>query len=396
MTTISPMTNKTGRALLCPSLYRWSLKAALLSFMISAGTALLTSIVKAESPAPTVVVTIKPVHGLVAAVMKGAGAPELLIKGRGNPHGFQLLPSQASLLNKAALIIRVGPMLETSLSNSLSNLGGEGKVFDLMSIPTLKLLDRREANVFHVEPAADDHKSGTEKHVDHEDHDHEDREREKAGHDEETHDDHDHGEHDHDKDGHEKQGHKKDEHSSHNHSGHDHDDYSVDAHIWLSVSNADAIVTAVAERLSKIDPERAELYRKNAVAEKVRLGKLSTEISEKLSPLTGRRYMVFHDAYQYITRPFGMVFAGAVTIDPTVPPSAGHARDLRRMLKTGAIACVFSEPQYNTKIITSLIEGTNAKLAELDPIGAELEAGADSYEKMMRQLINEISDCLKE
>ncbi|GJM01904.1 MAG: zinc ABC transporter substrate-binding protein [Rhodomicrobium sp.] len=345
------------------------------SFVICAGTAFPTSIVKAESPAPTVVVTIKPLHGLVAAVMKGAGAPELLIKGRGNPHGFQLLPSQASLLNKAALIIRVGPMLETSLSNSLSTLGGKGKVLDLMSIPTLKLLDRREANVFHVEPAADDHKSGAEKH---------------------EHEDHDHGEHDHDKEGHEKQGHKKDEHSSHNHSGHNHDDYNVDAHIWLSVSNADAIVTAVAERLSKIDPERAELYRKNAAAEKVRLGKLSTEISDKLSPLTGRRFMVFHDAYQYLTRPFGMVFAGAVTIDPNVPPSAGHARDLRRMLKTGAIACVFSEPQYNTKIITSLIEGTDAKLAELDPIGAELETGADSYEKMMRQLINEISDCLKD
>jgi zinc transport system substrate-binding protein len=40
-----------------------------------------------QHAAPQVVVSIKPIHSLVAAVMEGVGQPQLLIKGAGSPHG---------------------------------------------------------------------------------------------------------------------------------------------------------------------------------------------------------------------------------------------------------------------------------------------------------------------
>jgi zinc transport system substrate-binding protein len=46
-----------------------------------------------------VVVTIKPLHALVAQVMSGVGAPELLVKGASSPHGYTLKPSEARALN---------------------------------------------------------------------------------------------------------------------------------------------------------------------------------------------------------------------------------------------------------------------------------------------------------
>ena len=45
--------------------------------------------------APKVVVSLKPVHSLVAGVMAGAGAPELLVKGAASPHDYVLRPSEA-------------------------------------------------------------------------------------------------------------------------------------------------------------------------------------------------------------------------------------------------------------------------------------------------------------
>jgi zinc transport system substrate-binding protein len=90
-----------------------------------------------------------------------------------------------------------------------------------------------------------------------------------------------------------------------------------------------------------------------------------------------------------------MVLAGAITIDPNVPPSAGHVRDLRRLLKTGAVKCIFAEPQFNNKIIRTITEGTKTKLAQLDPLGADLPEGEGSYEAVIQNLTNEIYGCLK-
>ena len=43
---------------------------------------------------PKVVVTIKPLHALVAQVMAGVGVPELLVKGSASPHTYALRPSR--------------------------------------------------------------------------------------------------------------------------------------------------------------------------------------------------------------------------------------------------------------------------------------------------------------
>ena len=43
--------------------------------------------------APNVVVGIKPIHSLVAAVMENVGTPRLLIRGGASPHSYSLKPS---------------------------------------------------------------------------------------------------------------------------------------------------------------------------------------------------------------------------------------------------------------------------------------------------------------
>ena len=51
------------------------------------------------SAAPRVVVTIKPLHGLVAEVMAGVGSPRMLVKGAASPHVYALKPSDIGELN---------------------------------------------------------------------------------------------------------------------------------------------------------------------------------------------------------------------------------------------------------------------------------------------------------
>ncbi len=87
--------------------------------------------VAAETPPPKVMVSIKPVHSLVAGVMAGIGQPRLLLQGGASPHHFSLKPSQARALWNADLVIWVGPGLESFLIKPLKALPVTTRVVEL-------------------------------------------------------------------------------------------------------------------------------------------------------------------------------------------------------------------------------------------------------------------------
>lgn len=70
-------------------------------------------------------------------------------------------------------------------------------------------------------------------------------------------------------------------------------------------------------------------------------------------------------------------------------------KDLRAKIKELNAQCVFSEPQFEPALIKTLIEGSNATVGVLDPIGSNLEPGPDAYFKMMEHNVTAIVDCLK-
>ena len=79
----------------------------------------------AVAAAPRVVVSIKPLHGLVAAVMAGIARPRLLLPPGATPHAFALKPSDARALSRADLIVWIGPGLESFLVKPIRALGGK-------------------------------------------------------------------------------------------------------------------------------------------------------------------------------------------------------------------------------------------------------------------------------
>ena len=82
--------------------------------------------------APAVLVTVKPVHSLVAGIMAGMGEPVLLLPAGATPHSYSLRPSDARKLARADLVIRVGPALESFLAKPLANLARRARVITLM------------------------------------------------------------------------------------------------------------------------------------------------------------------------------------------------------------------------------------------------------------------------
>ena len=70
----------------------------------------------ARAEPPRVVVSIQPLHGIVAAITGETASPLLLLPGTASPHGAALRPSQAAALAAAELVIWIGPGLESTLS----------------------------------------------------------------------------------------------------------------------------------------------------------------------------------------------------------------------------------------------------------------------------------------
>lgn len=311
-----------------------------------------------------VVVSIKPLHSLVSAVMQGVGEPTLIVQGAGSEHSYSLKPSDAKAIEGAKVIFWAGPSMETFLDKPIDTLGEGAKVVALGETDGLTKLKFREGGPFEAHDHGHDH--GAEAH---------------------SHDSHDH-KHD---DGHD---HKHDHADEAAEKGHDHHHGEFDLHFWLDPQNGKVLVGNIAKVLSESDPEHAAQYEKNAADYANKLDALNKDIETELQPVKDKPFIVFHDAYQYFENRFGVKAAGSITVSPEKAPGAARIKDIHEKIKSLGAVCVFSEPQFEPKLVNTVIDGTDAKTGVLDPLGAELKDGPDLYPQLIRNLADSLKNCL--
>lgn len=234
--------------------------------------------------------------------------------------------------------------METFLEKPLQTLAGNAKVVALSEAPELKLLNIREGGTFETH--------------DHEDNDHE-------AHDvDDSHDDHEH---------------------SHTQN---------DLHIWLDTENAKTLITQIVSALSDVDPAHAKQYQANGQSYSELIDDLEKEVATELKPIKDKPFIVFHDAYQYFERRFGLNAAGSITVSPDKAPGAARIQQIRDKVKELGATCVFSEPQFEPRLVNTVLEGTNAKRGVLDPLGADLQDGPSLYPQLMINMAKSLKDCL--
>ncbi len=338
--------------------------------------AALASQVAAEPP--KVAVDIAPVHSLVARVMDGVGEPALIIPPGASPHDHAMRPSEARALQSADLVIWVGDELTPWMEKPLGTLSAEAQHIALLELDGTVLHDFRDV-------VAGDHGEDHDDHDDHADHDDHDDHADHEGHDDEHagHDDHaDHESHD-----------DHDDHAAHegDHHGHDHD--GVDPHAWLDPENARVWVQVIAETLASSDPDNAQLYRDNAAAADAELISLREQIEADLAEMQSRRFITFHDAYQYFEKRFGLETSGSVSLGDASDPGPARLAALQEKVAKDGINCAFVEPQFDTRLVETAIEGTDVTIFELDPIGVSIEPGAQHYANLLRGMASGYLGC---
>ena len=325
---------------------------------------------------PNVATDIAPIHSLVARVMEGVGTPELIVQSGASPHEYSLRPSEASALQNADLVFWVGEDLSPWLEDAIGNLAADADVTALLETEGTIELEFREDALFET------HDHGDEEHDDHDDHD---------DHGDEEHDDHDdHSDEEHD----DHDDHGDEEHDDHDdHEGHDHGAH--DPHAWLSPRNASIWLNVIAAQLSAADPDNAGTYFANAAAGRAGIEDLIVEVNATLDPVRGGSFVVFHDAYQYFENDFDFPASGAISVSDASDPSPARIAEIQARVADEGIDCVMAEPQFNSGLVATVLDGSDANTGIIDPLGASLELGPTLYPMLIAGMASSLVECLE-
>lgn len=302
--------------------------------------ALITALMAVSLPvrALEVLTTIKPLGFIAAAITEGVSEPKVLLPTGASPHDYSLRPSDMRSINEADLVVWVGPELESFMAKPLAK---HPHALTLTLVPGMPL--------FNYETQAS-----------HDDHDHE-------------HEAHEHGDQD-------------DGHEGHHHEG-------VDPHLWLGPAQAKAIATAIATKLGKQDPANQTRYAANLATFKGKVDALDKVIAEQMKAVNEKGYFVFHEAYGYWERHYGMSSRGHFTVSPERRPGAKTLVEIRKALEEKQASCIYAEPQFSPAVIESVARNTGARVLLLDEVGEQVPLGPDAYLQFMQQLAEAFAQC---
>ena len=285
-----------------------------------------------------VVASLKPLGFIASAIADGVTETQVLLPDGASEHDYSLRPSDVKRLQGADLVVWIGPEMEAFMEKSVSNIPAAKQV----TIAQLK-----DVKPLLMKGADDD---GDE-------HDH----------------DHDHGE-------------KGDAH-------HHHGDYNM--HLWLSPEIARASAVAIHEKLVELMPQSRAKLDANLKDFEAQLASTEKQVGNELAPLKGKGYFVFHDAYGYFEKQFGLTPLGHFTVNPEIQPGAQRLHEIRTQLVEQKATCVFAEPQFRPAVVEAVARGTSVRMGTLDPLGTNIKLGKTSYSAFLNQLANQYASCLK-
>lgn len=293
-----------------------------------------------------VVTSIKPLGFIAAAIANGVTPVTVVLPDGASEHDYALRPSDVRRIKNADLLVWVGPEMESFVTRSASQLPAN-KNLELSALPVIQSHLVGEVEDDHDHASAHANKLTSINSSDRELSD------------------------------------------SHSHQG------TYNLHIWLSPEIALMSATAIHDRLVQLMPAQKSKLDNNLSIFKVSLQDADKEISQQLSAVKDKRYYVFHDAYTYFEKHYGLSPLGYFTVNPEIQPGAQKLNEIRTQLTEQKVQCVFAEPQFRPAVIDAVSRGTSVHKGILDPLGSNISLSPDSYVKFLSQLSSQYVSCLK-
>ncbi|MDO5580421.1 MAG: zinc ABC transporter substrate-binding protein [Planctomycetia bacterium] len=290
----------------------------------------------------SVLTTVDPIADLVEKIGGTRVEVSVLVPAGREPETFTPSPMRIAELTKNRLFFRVGLVSEETFLPKLQT-----------NAPDMKIVDLREGVAL-----LEDH----------------------CGHD---HADHDHSHHAEPANSKDQSDHAKSEdHADHDHADHEHSDHDeearkipegdycgsngMDPHIWMSPEVLKGMIVRIAEVLSEMDPEGRAMFEKNRDLLDQELIRLQKEIHEKFKGLSSKIILVFHPAYGYFCREFGLEQLAIET-----GGKAPRPQDLVSWITTvneRKLKKIIVQPEFNRNSAKAIVDPLKIQMADHSPL----------------------------
>ena len=303
-------------------------------FTLTAAAIAATSALPAHA---AVVVSIKPIGFIAAAIADGITPVEVLLPDGASEHDYALRPSDVKRIRNADLLVWTGPDMEAFVTKSAAELPAN-KNLEIAAMPGVKSQ--------LIKGSEDEHEHDSEN--------------------------------------------SEEQDSSHHH--HHHGEYNM--HLWMSPEIARQSAVAIHAKLLELMPQSKAKLDANLQQFEAELADADKHIGAQLAPVRNKGYFVFHDAYTYFEKHYGLSPAGYFTVNPVIQPGAQRLHQIRTQLVEKKAVCVFAEPQFRPAVIDAVARGTAVRKGTLDPLGTDISLSKDSYVKFLSQLSSQYASCL--
>ena len=202
-------------------------------------------------------------------------------------------------------------------------------------------------------------------------------------------------EHDHEGEEH---AHEEGEHA-HEEGEHEDGEEEIDEHVWLSIKNAETIVSAIEAKLAEIDPDNKAEYEKNANDYLAKLDELDKEYKDTLSSIQNKTIIVGDRfPFRYLVNEYGIKYYAAFKgCDAGSEASFETVKFLANKMDELNMSDIFIIDGSKGDLAKTIVDNTkdkNAKVLVLDSMQSTKSSDNASYLDIMKKNLEVLKEVL--
>lgn len=156
------------------------------------------------------------------------------------------------------------------------------------------------------------------------------------------------------------------------HPSHGHHAAETDPHVWTDPTLVRLHAQQLRDTLSQLYPAQSSRFDENYRRFATQLEQLDRELKRTLAPLQGSSFLVYHPAWSYFARRYG-VQQIAVEHEGK-EPNPRRLAQLVEVARKANIHIILVQPQHSSATAKVLADAIDARLLEMDPLEEDFAA----------------------
>ncbi|MDK2902314.1 MAG: zinc transport system substrate-binding protein [Clostridiales bacterium] len=173
---------------------------------------------------------------------------------------------------------------------------------------------------------------------------------------------------------------------------------TVNPHIWLLPKNALIMADNIKEALISVDESNGAYFEENYKTLEQRLLELDKQYSETLSNVSKKSFVVYHKAFSYIARDYGLEEITVIGLNDEQEPSLAQISRVIDYCKANDIKYIFTEPLVTPEPMQTIADATGAQILTLSPLDGlteEEEKNGEDYISIMEENLKNLQKALE-